>query len=169
MPNEPTMVLRRATAQDAAAIAELYAHFVRTHPATFELDPPDAAEVGSRIGKVLGGGYPYWVAEADGKLLGFAYASTYRDRPAYRTTVENSVYVAHDAGRRGVGTALMQHVIDDCRRLGYREMLAVIGDSANVPSIRLHARLGFVHVGVFRNVGFKFGRRLDTVLMQLTL
>jgi phosphinothricin acetyltransferase len=162
-------MLRPVTAEDAAAIAELYGHFVRTHPATFELDPPDAAEITSRIDKVLGGGYPYWVAGAGGKLLGFAYASTYRDRPAYRGTVENSVYVAHDAGGRGVGTALMRCVIDDCRRLGYREMLAVIGDSANEPSIRLHTRLGFVHVGVFRNVGFKLGRWVDTVLMQLTL
>lgn len=163
------MQLRPVDFADAAAIAELYGHYVRTHPATFELDPPGATEIARRIEKVLRGGYPFWVACDDTRLLGYAYASEYRERPAYNKTVENSVYVAHDAGKRGIGRALMERVIDDCRKAGYREMIAVIGDSANAPSIALHTKLGFVHIGVFKNVGFKLGRWLDTVLMQRTL
>lgn len=163
------MVIRPVTLADAPAIAEVYGHYVRVHPATFELDPPDADEIAKRIARVIEGGYPYWVAATEGKLLGFCYVSTYRERPAYRGTVENSIYVAHDAGRRGIGTALMTRVIEETRARGYREIIAVIGDSANEPSIRLHAALGFRHVGVFENVGYKLGRWLDTVLMQLTL
>jgi phosphinothricin acetyltransferase len=164
-----TIGLRPVDLGDSAAIAELYGHYVRTHPATFELDPPDATEIARRIGKVLQGGYPFWVAHDKSRLLGYAYASEYRERPAYKQTVENSVYVAHDAGKRGIGSALMQRVIDDCRSGGYREMIAVIGDSDNAASIALHTKLGFVRVGVFRNVGFKLGRWLDTVLMQRSL
>jgi phosphinothricin acetyltransferase len=113
--------------------------------------------------------YPFLVAELDGRVAGYAYAGPFRPRAAYRRTSEASVYVASDLQRRGVGHALMLQVMAECRRLGHRELLAVIGDSSNVGSIGLHAALGFVRVGVFKNVGFKFERWVDVVLMQCTL
>ena len=161
---------RDADDGDAQAIAALYGHYVRTSLATFEETPPDAHEMRLRMRAIRDAGLPWRIAlDEDGALLGYAYASQYRSRSAYRYTLENSVYVRHDQARRGIGYALMRDVIERCAQLGYRQMLAVIGDSANEASIRLHARLGFTMVGTHAAVGFKFGRWVDVVHMQLAL
>jgi L-amino acid N-acyltransferase YncA len=163
-------MIRDADDGDAQAIAALYGHYVRTSLATFEETPPDAHEMRLRVRGVRDAGLPWHVAlDEDGTLLGYAYASPYRSRSAYRYTLENSVYVRHDRARHGIGYALMRGVIDRCAALGYRQMLAVIGDSANEASIRLHSRLGFTMVGTHAAVGFKFGRWVDVVHMQLSL
>ena len=162
-------VIRPADDADLPQITAIYAHYVRTHTASFEIDVPDEAELGRRWRAIRDGGYPYLVAASEARVLGYSYASMYRPRPAYRHTVENSVYVVPECARRGIGRALLERVIAECRQRGIREIIAIIGDSANEPSIRLHARLGFVHVGTLRNVGYKFGRWLDTVIMQRSL
>jgi L-amino acid N-acyltransferase YncA len=165
-----TVTTRDATPDDAEAIGELYAHYVRSSPATFEEVPPDANELRARIGSVKSAGLPWRIAlDATGVLAAYAYATPYRSRSAYRYTLENSVYVAPTHARRGVGSALMRELIERCTRGGYRQMLAVIGDSANEASIRLHASLGFEMIGIHRAVGFKFGRWIDVVHMQLAL
>jgi phosphinothricin acetyltransferase len=161
--------LRDAAEEDLAAVTAIYAHHVRTGTATFEIDAPDTAEIARRWREVAARGLPYLVAVVDGEVVGYAYAAPYRPRPAYRYTVEDSVYV-HDAARgRGVGRALLAALIEAADRVGARQMVAVIGDAANEPSIRLHAALGFEHVGVLSNVGNKFNRWLDVVLMQRAL
>jgi L-amino acid N-acyltransferase YncA len=163
-------ILREADAGDAEAIAALYAHYVRTAPATFEEEPPSPAEIAARVEAIHAAGLPWRVAtDPQGALLGYAYAAPYRTRSAYRYTLESSVYVAPQSVGLGLGAALMREVIDGCAELGYRQMLAVIGDSANTASIALHASLGFTMVGVHREVGFKFGRWIDAVHMQLAL
>jgi phosphinothricin acetyltransferase len=163
-------VIRDARADDARDIAQIYAHYVGTSVATFEEDPPDADEIGRRIELVQAGGLPWRVATGrDGALSAYAYAAPYRARSAYRYTLENSVYVSPGHLREGLGFALMRDVIDTCARLGYRQMLAVIGDSDNTASIALHERLGFRLIGVHPAVGFKFGRWVDVVHMQLAL
>src|SRR3954452_16381259 len=161
--------VRSATPADVPAITRIYAHAVRHGTASFELDPPDDAEMTRRQRTLIEGGYPYLVAEVDGIVAGYAYAGPYRARPAYRFSVENSVYVAADAHRRGLGRALMYRLIAECEARGYRLMIAVIGDSAQTPSIELHRAAGFKLVGAFEGVGYKFGRWLDTVLMQRVL
>ena len=161
--------LRPAAAADFEAIASIYRHHVLTGCATFELEPPDADELRRRWRAVLDLGLPYLVAEADGLVAGYAYATQYRPRPAYRFTVEDSVYVRSDLKGKGLGSLLLAGLITACEAGQWRQMVAVIGDSANTASVRLHARLGFRHVGTLQNVGFKFGRWLDTVLMQRTL
>ena len=163
------MNLRDAAPADEEAIAALYAHYVRTSPATFEEEPPDAAEVGRRMAQIRSAGLPWRVAVDGERLLGYAYASLYRTRSAYRYTLENSVYVAHDHLREGVASALMRELIDECTRLGFRQMIAVIGDSANERSIRFHEKLGFRMIGTHPALGFKFGRWIDVVHMQLAL
>jgi phosphinothricin acetyltransferase len=162
--------VREAAADDAQAIAALYAHYVRTSLATFEETPPDASDIAQRIAAVRAAGLPWLVAaDLQGGLLGYAYASPYRTRSAYRYTVENSVYVAPQTMRSGIGALLMRRIIERCTDLGYRQMLAVIGDSGNAASIALHARLGFRMIGTHRGVGFKHGRWVDVVHMQLPL
>jgi phosphinothricin acetyltransferase len=161
--------IRAARDTDIPEIAEIYGHYVRVALATFETEPPDAAEMARRRQKVLACGLPYLVAELDGHVAGYAYAAQYRPRPAYRFTVENSVYVHPDHARKGLGRLLLTELIAACEAAGCREMVAVIGDSGNAASIGLHAALGFRHVGVLRSVGFKFGRWVDTVLMQRSL
>jgi phosphinothricin acetyltransferase len=162
--------LRDATQDDAAAIASIYAHYVRTSPATFEETAPDAQEIARRIEAVRSARLPWRLAvDASGEILGYAYASAYRTRSAYRYTLENSVYVPPGLHGFGIGSALMRDLIERCAGLGYRQMLAVIGDSANTASIGLHARLGFTMVGTHRAVGYKFGRWIDVVHMQLAL
>jgi L-amino acid N-acyltransferase YncA len=162
--------LRDATADDAAAIAALYAYYVRASVATFEEIEPGAADIAQRIAAVQSAGLPWLVATADnGALLGYACAAPYRSRSAYRYTLENSVYIARETQRRGVGALLMREVIARCASAGYRQMIAVIGDSANAASIGLHARLGFAMVGTHPAVGFKHGRWVDVVHMQLAL
>ena len=162
-------MIRSSTAADVPAITAIYAHHVLTGTASFETDAPDEQEIGRRRGDVLARGLPYLVAEIDGQVAGYAYAGVYRPRFAYRFTVENSVYVHPELRRHGIGRALMAPLIEGCERAGARQIVAVIGDSANTASIRLHECFGFRHVGVLRGVGFKFNRWLDTVLMQREL
>jgi L-amino acid N-acyltransferase YncA len=161
--------LRPATTADLPAITAIYGHYVRTHTATFELDPPDVAEMSARMSAIAAVGMPYWVAESADEVVGYCYVAPYRPRPAYRFTVENSVYVAPDRVGRGIGRALLAKVIDECAPLAIREIVAVIGGSDNQASIHLHGSAGFIEIGTLRNVGFKFDRWLDTVLMQRSL
>jgi phosphinothricin acetyltransferase len=161
--------IRAASPADIPAITQIYAHAVRHGTASFELEPPDEAEMTARLQTLLKGRYPYLVAESGGAVVGYAYAGPYRARPAYRFSVENSVYVAPEAQRRGIGRLLLARLIADCEARGYRLMIAVIGDSAQAPSIELHRAAGFKLVGAFEGVGYKFDRWLDTVLMQRAL
>src|ERR1700728_717014 len=161
--------IRAATAADLPAITEIYEHAVRYGTATFELIPPDLAEMTRRFGALMEGGFPYLVAMLDGRVVGYAYAGAYRPRPAYRFTVENSVYLEPASHRRGIGLQLLQRLIVESESRDYRQMIAVIGDSANAGSIGVHTRCGFQMIGTHPNVGFKFGRWLDTVMMQLPL
>ena len=162
-------MVRTSTERDIAALTAIYAHHVRHGTGSFEIEPPDEAEVLRRRAAVLERGLPYLVAEIDGAVAGYAYAGAYRPRPAYRFTVENSVYVHPDLQGRGIGRTLLGALIEACTLVECRQMIAVIGDSANAASIRLHEHFGFRHVGVLRAVGFKFDRWLDTVLMQREL
>ncbi len=164
------MTIRDSRDADVPVLASIYGHWVTHGLASFELDPPDPAEMARRRQAVLAGGYPYLVAEgADGRVLGYAYASAYRTRPAYRFAVENSIYVAPDAGRGGVGSALLAALVEACTARGFRLMVAVIGDSGNAASIGLHARAGFAHAGMLPAVGWKHGRWVDSVLMTRPL
>jgi phosphinothricin acetyltransferase len=163
------VALRAATAADVPAIAAIYAHHVRTGTASFEIEPPDAAEMERRRSDVAERGLPYIVAVAAGQLTGYAYAAPYRPRPAYRFTVEDSVYVREEARGRGIGRMLLAELVEASTRAGARQMIAVIGDAANVASIRVHAALGFRQIGVLDSVGRKFERWLDVVLMQRAL
>ena len=158
--------VRPATVADLPAITAIYRHHVLHGLASFEIDPPDAAEMARRFTEIRELGLPYLVAECDGNIAGYAYAAVYRTRPAYRYTVENSVYVENDYAGRGVGSALMPALIDGCAAAGRRQIIAVIGDSANHASIRLHEKFGFQRVGLLPAVGYKFGRWVDSVLMQ---
>ena len=163
------VLVRPSTEADLPAIQAIYAHHVRTGLASFEELPPDLAEMARRRAELSGRGMPHLVAEADGRVLGYAYAGPYRTRIAYRFTVEDSVYVAPDATGRGLGRLLLARLIADCEALGARQMVAVIGDSGNLGSIRLHAQAGFRQAGTLRSVGFKLGRWVDSVLMQRPL
>lgn len=159
----------RATGEaDVAAVAEIYAHHVRTGAASFELGAPSEAEMLRRWRDIVHAGYPHLVAVQDGRVLGYAYASAYRARPAYRHTVEDSVYVRAGCARRGIGRRLLAALIEACEARGFRQIIAVIGDNAPA-SIALHAALGFEHAGILKAVGFKFGRWCDTTLMQRAL
>ncbi|HEV2039599.1 MAG TPA: GNAT family N-acetyltransferase [Casimicrobiaceae bacterium] len=164
------VVIRAAADADLPAIAELYAHHVLTGTASFEVSAPTVDEMRRRRRDVLSHGLPYFVASlSDTALAGYAYATEYRSRVAYRHTVEDSVYVDPICVRRGAGRALLAAVIAACETLGYRQMVAVIGGSDNAASISLHAALGFRHAGVWPAVGRKFDRWIDTVLMQRAL
>lgn len=163
------MKLRPASLADIPAITAIYAHAVRHGTASFELEPPTEAEMTRRMQAVLDGKFPYLAAEIDGRLAGYAYASLYRTRPAYRFTVENSVYVAPDMHRRGVGKALLERLIEECTARGYRQMIAVIGDSDQAASIGVHKACGFEPAGNLKSIGWKFGKWLDTPLMQRAL
>ncbi len=149
-----------------AAVQTLYAHHVLNGVGTFEETPPSVDDMTARWRIATGFGLPWLVAEAEGRLWGYAYATPFRTRSAYRFIAEDAIYVAHDAHRRGVGRLLLQGLIDRCAALGLHQLLAVIGDSANAGSIGLHAALGFAPAGVFRDVGYKHSRWLDIVLMQ---
>jgi phosphinothricin acetyltransferase len=162
--------LRDAAPGDLAGIAGIYGHYVRTSRCTFEEVPPSPAEMGTRLDAIRTAGLPWRIAAApDGAVLGYAYAGRFRARSAYRYTIENSVYIATGRVGRGLGVVLMQDLIGKCTALGYRQMLAVIGDSGNEASIRLHTRLGFRAIGHEAAVGLKFGQWVDVVLMQLAL
>jgi len=165
------VIVRAAGAADMAAIQALYAHHVLTGLASFEEVPPDLAEMAARRDRAVERGLPFLVAEAaaGGGVLGFAYVAPFRDRPAYRYSLEDSVYVTPGAGRRGIGGALLAELIARCEALGYRQMIAVIGDSDNAASIALHRKLGFEMAGRLASVGFKFGRWVDSVYMRRPL
>jgi L-amino acid N-acyltransferase YncA len=165
----PAISIRPAEPRDIAAITRIYGHAVRHGTASFELEPPDDAEMTQRYQRLLAGGYPYLVAELGGEIAGYAYAGPYRARPAYHWSVEDSIYIAPQAHRRGIGRALLDRLIAESEAGGFRQMIAVIGDSANAASIELHRAAGFRMVGTFDNVGFKLGRWLDSVLMQRPL
>jgi L-amino acid N-acyltransferase YncA len=165
----PSVIVRDATDHDIAAIQSIYAHHVLKGTASFEEIPPSAPQMTARWLDVQRLGLPYLVAQIDGVVIGYAYASAYRPRPAYRHTVEDSVYVASGHHRLGIGRTLLAALIARCEAGPWRQMIAVIGDSANKSSIALHERFGFAHAGTLRNVGFKLGRWLDSVLMQRTL
>jgi phosphinothricin acetyltransferase len=163
------VILREATADDAPGVAGIYASHVLHGFGTFEETPPSAEEMAQRLAEVRARGLPWLVAEDGGVLLGYAYASPYRLRSAYRFTVEDSVYVAAKSQGRGVGRALLAELIARCEALGLRQMLAVIGDSANAPSIALHRAAGFELRGTAVGVGYKAGRWVDIVWMQRAL
>jgi phosphinothricin acetyltransferase len=163
------VAVRAATAGDIGAIAAIYGPAVLTGTASFELDPPDEAEMLRRFTAITAPGYPYLVATVDGRVVGYAYVSAYRTRPAYRFTVEDSVYIAPEVQGRGVGRALLKALIAASTAQDYRLMVAVIGDSRNLASIALHRSLGFKFCGTMHSIGYKFGRWLDTVIMELPL
>lgn len=162
-------LVRPAADHDIPAIAAIYAHHVLHGLASFEIDPPDAAEMGRRRAHISEQGLPYLVAEIGGRIAGYAYAAPYRARPAYRHTVEDSIYIDRDCTGLGVGSALLPALIAACEATGRRQIIAVIGDSANTASIGLHAKFGFARVGLLPAVGWKFGRWVDSVLMQREL
>lgn len=164
-----SLTIRPADPRDIPAIARIYADAVLNGTASFELEPPDEAEMARRMGTLIDGGFPYLAAVGDGAILGYAYAGPYRPRLAYRFSVEDSIYIARDAHRRGVGRALLDRLIAEAEALHFRQMVAVIGDSAQTPSIALHQAAGFRMVGTLEAVGFKHGRWLDSVLMQRPL
>lgn len=161
--------VRASAPEDIPAITEIYAEAVVNGSASFELEAPDEAEMAGRREKLVAAGHVYLVATIAGELAGYAYTSAYRPRPAYGATVENSVYVKPSFHGRGIGRRLLERLIVEAEACGFRQMIAVIGDSANHGSIRLHEALGFAHVGTLRSVGWKHGKWLDTVLMQRRL
>ncbi len=165
----PAIEIRPAAAADLPAITAIYREAVLHGTATFELIPPHLAEMTRRFDALTSDGFPYLVALRDGRVLGYAYVSSYRPRPAYRFTVENSIYLDIAAHRQGIGTQLLTRLIAACETLPYRQIIAVIGDSANAGSVSLHRNAGFDMIGVHPDVGFKFGRWLDTVMMQLPI
>ena len=161
--------MRASSDDDLEAITSIYAHHVQHGSASFELDAPAIEEMGRRRAEVLARDLPYLVLEDEGALAGFAYAQVFRPRPAYRMSVENSIYLDPARTGRGLGSVLLSELILACTEAGARQMIAVIGDSANVASIALHACCGFRFAGVLRSTGWKHGRWLDTVLMQTAL
>lgn len=163
------MEIRPATEADLPGITEVYAHHVLHGTGTFETEPPDLAEIGRRFDHARRGGYCWLVAEDETGLLGFASYGAFRERAAYRHTVEDSIYVRDDVRGQGVGKELVGRLIEEATAAGFRQMLALVGDSDNVASIGMHASLGFVRAGVLRATGAKFGRELDVVVMQRAL
>lgn len=164
-----TIAIRDAMAEDMPQVTEIYRDAVLYGTGSFEIEPPDQAEMIARHARITGQGYPYLVACEGEGVLGYAYAFAYRDRPAYRFTVEDSVYVRRDAQGRGLGAALLARLICEAEARGYRQMVAVIGDSANAGSVRLHSTAGFSPLGTLASVGWKHDRWLDVVLMQRML
>jgi L-amino acid N-acyltransferase YncA len=169
LPGMSPVSIRPVRPADIAAVTRIYAHAVQHGTASFELEPPDLKEMTRRLEALNAGGFPYLVADAGSEIVGYAYAGPYRARPAYRYSVEDSVYIAPNAQRRGLGRLLLDQLIVESEARGYRQMIAVIGDSAQHASIALHAALGFRMIGTLEAVGWKFGRWLDSVLMQRPL
>lgn len=163
------IAIRPAAPADVAAITRIYADAVLHGTATFEIEPPDQPEMARRMQALLARRFPYVVAEHSGMVAGYAYAGPYRDRPAYNWCVEDSIYIAPEFHRQGMGRQLLTRLIAESAALGFRQILGVIGDSANTASVAVHAATGFRLVGTFQSVGFKHGKWLDTVLMQRPL
>ena len=163
------LLIRGAQAKDFVSIQSIYAIEVQEHTATFEITPPDREEMTTRWRHITDIGLPYLVAELGGEVVGYACASSYRSRPAYRYAVEDSVYVARDKHRQGLGRTLLTELMHQCRNLGKRQMIAIIGDSRHDASIRLHENAGFRHVGTLKQVGWKLDRWIDSVIMQRSL
>jgi L-amino acid N-acyltransferase YncA len=163
------VIVRSSRDGDVAAIAAIYGYHVRHGVASFEEMPPSADEMARRRSEIVARGLPYLVAERNGRVIGYCYAGPFRPRSGYRFTLEDSIYVDPAETGRGIGRALLSPVLAGCTTLGYRQMIAVIGGRETIASIRLHEALGFTHIGVFEAIGFKFGRWVDTVLMQRTL
>ncbi len=161
--------IRTATDADIGAITAIYRHFVLTHTATFEIEPPDESEMQARMQRIRHQDLPCLVALHNEVVIGYCYVTPYRPRAAYRFTVEDSVYIAPDHHGKGVGRLLLMRLLEIVASLGYREVIAIIGDSNNRASINLHRKAGFVDVGILRNVGYKFDRWLDTAIMQFTV
>jgi L-amino acid N-acyltransferase YncA len=167
--NLSALAIRACTEDDMRAVTEIYAHHVLHGTASFELEPPSIEEMLGRRRTVIAAGCAYLLAEADTGIVGYAYFGPYHRRPGYRFTVENSVYVRAGHEGRGIGFRLMQALLAECEQKPFRQMIAIIGDSDNRASIELHRRLGFRRIGTLQSVGFKFGRWLDSVLMQKEL
>lgn len=163
------MSTRAATTADLPAIADIYAHYVRSSVASFELEPPAADEWQARFARVFAAGLPFLVVEREGKVAGYAYCLPWKARPAYQGTVEDSIYLAPWATGQGVGSELLGELLDAARAAGVREVIAVIADSGDPSSIALHKKLGFDDAGRLRQVGHKHGRDIDTVLLQCSL
>jgi L-amino acid N-acyltransferase YncA len=163
------VLVRGVGPADIPAITRIYTDAVLHGTATFEIDPPDEAEMARRQQALLRGSYPYLVAERSGVLVGYAYAGPYRDRRAYDWCVEDSIYIAPQFHRQGIGQLLLARVVSAAEEAGFRQMVGVIGDSTHTASVAVHASAGFSHIGTLRAVGFKHGRWLDTVLMQRRL
>jgi L-amino acid N-acyltransferase YncA len=165
------VITRPITPADVPAITAIYAESVVNATASFETVPPEEQEMARRMNELVGAGYPYLVAEGGAplRILGYGYAGPYRSRPAYRNTVEDSIYLAADARGRGIGGILLRQIIDICAEKGYRQMVAIITGSDDMASVRLHKAAGFVEVGTLKDVGYKHGRWLDTVIMQRAL
>ena len=161
--------IRPSRDEDVTAITAIYPHHFLTGTGTFEIDPPSEADMASRRADVLSKGLPYLVVEDEGRVIGFAYCNWYKPRPAYRFSAEDSIYMAPDAHRKGVGRALLAELCTQAERAGVRKFLAVIGDSANAGSIGVHTAVGFSHVGVLKSCGWKFDRWLDVVMMEKPL
>ena len=162
-------LIRTSVVEDLPAITAIYAKEVLHGLASFEVEPPDLNEVGRRREELLSNGYPYLVATVEDKVVGYAYAGPYRSRPAYRYSLENSIYVAREARNCGVGKKLLSELIEVCGRGDWRTMIAVIGDINNTGSIALHRSLGFRHVGTIESVGYKLNQWVDSVIMQKVL
>ena len=167
--NSGDVIIRPSREEDIAAITTIYGHHVLHGLASFEEIPPEPAEMARRRGDILARGLPYLVAEREGRAVGYCYAGPFRPRVGYRYTLEDSIYIDAAEVGRGIGRMLLEPLLERCEELGYRQIVAVIGGRETVASIRLHAALGFTHVGVFTGIGFKFGRWVDTVLMQKAL
>jgi L-amino acid N-acyltransferase YncA len=164
------LTVRPARIADLPQITDIYAHAVLNGTASYEYDAPALAEMTQRFTAITSASFPYLVAQDEGRVRGYAYASHFRTRPAYRFTVEDSIYIAPDAQGQGIGTLLLAELIASCEASGFRQMIAIIGDAAvNTPSARLHAIMGFTECGRIRNSGFKFNRWCDTLLMQRPL
>jgi L-amino acid N-acyltransferase YncA len=169
MKQQKSIQIRYATRDDISDITTIYAREVIEGTATFELDPPTEQEMLERFYALWNAQYPTYVATIDNKVVGYAYANMFRPRPAYRFTVEDSIYIAPNWQRYGVGSKLMQELIKACEEKGFRQMIAVIGDSASIGSVQLHTRMGFKHVGTLEHTGYKLDQWRDTILMQRAL
>ena len=165
----PDLLIRARTDADMARITEIYNHHVLHGASSWELTPPDEAEMLTRAQTLKDAGYPYLVAEIDGRVVGYAYAGAYRPRPAYRNTVEHSIYIDDGVRRGGIGKRLLEELIEICTELGFRQMIAIVGDAENRQSIAFHEKMGFTHVGHVKNIGYKCGRWMDQIILQRPL